>query len=171
MSAIEPMDCPPVLDVLDERDVFDLLCYAICMYQAVAPCSPPAPERTAQLMRRGRAALTAVRDDTIIVVHRLDADAAMEHAVDKAVGDVPVHPDLLPAWTSWREAVHDLIHNGCRVVGIDQADAVEGAMAKTGYQRRTTGSLTNEIDALTAAGAWWHHTPHGVFWTDAEHKD
>ncbi|MFE2852682.1 hypothetical protein ACFXJO_16320 [Streptomyces lavendulae] len=165
---MEPTDYLPVLNVLDERDVFDLLRYAICTYQAVAPCSPPAPERTAQLMRRGRAALTAVRDHMINTVHKLDADAAVKHAVDKAVGKAPSHPELIPAWTSWREAVHDLIHNGCRAVGIDQADAVEGAMTKTGYQRRTTGPLTIEIEALTAAGVLWHHTPHGVFWTDLD---
>ncbi|MFE8941176.1 hypothetical protein ACFYNX_27340 [Streptomyces sp. NPDC007872] len=66
--------------------------------------------------------------------------------------------------------MHDLIHNGCRAVGIDQADAVQGAITATGYQRRTAGSLYNEIDALTAAGAWWHYTPHGVFWTDADQE-
>ncbi|WP_327309785.1 hypothetical protein OG730_41620 (plasmid) [Streptomyces sp. NBC_01298] len=94
----------------------------------------------------------------------------MKHAVDTAVGAAPVHPGLIPAWTSWRGVVHDLIHSGCRAVGIDQADAVQGAITMAGYQRRTTGSLHNEIDALTAAGAWWHHTPHGVFWTDPDHE-
>ncbi|MFD6471613.1 hypothetical protein [Streptomyces goshikiensis] len=94
----------------------------------------------------------------------------MNHAVDKTVGAAPVHPALIAAWTSWRGAVHDLIHSGCRAVGIDQADAVQGAITATGYQRRTTGSLYKEIDALTAAGAWWHDTPHGVFWTDADHE-
>ncbi|MFB7836001.1 hypothetical protein [Streptomyces sp. NPDC056056] len=80
----EPTDYPPVLDVLDERDVFDLLRYAICMYQAVAPCSPPDPERTAQLMQRGRAALIA------------DREAAKEHTADTPPSDISTAPDPAP---------------------------------------------------------------------------
>ncbi|MFE0778072.1 hypothetical protein [Streptomyces sp. NPDC058861] len=103
-------------------------------------------------------------------MRRLDAEEAVTHAVDKIVGAAPVHPALTAAWSSWRSVVDDLIHSGCRAVGIDQADAVRGAITAVGYQRRTTGSLHDEVEALTAAGAWWHDTPQGVFWTDADQE-
>lgn len=157
-----------VLDALSVQDVHDLLRYGLCMYQPVAPCSPPAPERTADIMRRGRAFLIATRRDSVI---RLDADAAVNYATDRAVGPAPADRALLPAWETWREAVYHRFHNACRAVGLDQPDAVRSAMRATGYQRLTPGPLSYEVDTLTQAGAQWHHTPSGVFWTDPGHQD
>lgn len=134
------------------------------MYQPVAPCSPLSPERTAEVLRRGRLFLTTTTPDTVV---RLDADRAAEQAASQFVGPEPTDPALRPAWAVWRAAVRNHLAAGCRAVGIDRADAVRGALRSTDYQRRTPGpSLTDEVDALTEAGARWHDTPHGVFWTD-----
>lgn len=43
-------------------------------------------------------------------------------------------------------------------------------MTTTDYQRRAPRSLSDEAEALTEAGAQWHHTPFGVFWTDPGNK-
>lgn len=52
-NALEQLATPPnVLDTLSTSDVHDLLRYALCMYQWVAPCSPPTAERTAAIMPR-----------------------------------------------------------------------------------------------------------------------
>ncbi|MGW9031897.1 hypothetical protein ACWGQ5_49470 [Streptomyces sp. NPDC055722] len=87
-----------VLDVLSASDVHDLLRYALCMYQAVAPCSPPSPERTADVLRRGRAFLTTDAADpgTPGIVVRLDADHAVDHAADQMVGPEPANRALNP---------------------------------------------------------------------------
>ncbi|MFF1678783.1 hypothetical protein ACFVYG_22420 [Streptomyces sp. NPDC058256] len=156
-----------VLDAFSAQDVHDLLRYGLCLYQSVAPCSPPTAERTADIMRRGRAFLIATRDTVI----RLDADAAVNHATDQTADPAPSDRALLPAWETWRDAVREHLRNGCRAVGIDQPDAVRSAMRMTDYQRRTPGPLSDEVDALTQAGAQWHHTPSGVFWTDPDHQD
>ncbi|KNE83307.1 hypothetical protein AB0B04_19085 [Streptomyces xinghaiensis] len=164
----EPSPAPAipgnVLDALSASDVHDLLRYALCMYQPVAPCSPPSPERTAEVLRRGRLFLTTTTPDTVV---RLDADRAAEHAASQFVGPEPTDPALRPTWAVWRAAVREHLAAGCRAVGIDRADAIRGALRWTDYERRTPGpSLTDEVDALTEAGAQWHDTPHGVFWTD-----
>ncbi|WP_030183402.1 hypothetical protein [Streptomyces sp. NRRL S-813] len=144
------------------------------MYQAVAPCPPPSPERTNDVLRRGRAFLTAStagQADPAGRVVRLDADAAVDHAVDHLLGPEPADRALRAAWGLWRAAVRDHLAGGCRAVGIDEADAVRGALHVTDYQRRTLGpSLSDEVDALTEAGAQWHRTPYGVFWTDPGHQ-
>ncbi|MEU1601252.1 hypothetical protein ABZ468_53460 [Streptomyces sp. NPDC005708] len=144
------------------------------MYQPVAPCSPPSPERTADVLRRGRALLTADPADpgTTGTAVRLDADQAVDHAANELVGPEPPNQDLKLAWAVWRAAVRQHLECGCRAVGIDQADAVRNSLRMTDYRRRTPGpSLTDEVDALTEAGAQWHHTPYGVFWTDPDHQN
>ncbi|MFD6329156.1 hypothetical protein ACFWGI_06205 [Streptomyces niveus] len=162
-----------VLDALSPSHVHDLLRYALCIYQPVAPCSPPTAERTADIMRRGRAFLTGARDEpgpahTPDTVIRLNADAAVNHAVARVAGPAPAYRALRPAWETWRAAVHEHLLNRCRAVGIDESDAVRSAMTHTDYQRRTPGPLSDEVEALTGAGALWHHTPYGVFWTDPD---
>jgi hypothetical protein len=129
----------------------------------------PVTATATQLADAIRILLADHNEPTTDTVVKLDADQAVNHAADKLVGPEPTHKALKPAWAAWRAAVREHLTNGCRAVGIDQPDAVRNAIRATDYRRRTPSpSLTDEVHALTEAGAQWHHTPSGVFWTDPD---
>jgi hypothetical protein len=104
-------------------------------------------------------------------VIELDADKAVAHAGRSAVGPEPHDPDQKHDWEALYAELRARYLNGCRVVGICREDAVSSAIDLGLYEPSSSPrSMVAEVEALTAAGAQWHHTPYGVFWTDPEAK-